>query len=265
MKLSIIVALLATALATPAYADVSIKQITNGRGLGFGGKMEGTTYIKGNRMRSDVVDGKTVNTIIFDLDAQRMYVFDSRRKEADVWDMAAFASELSKSVDASKMKTSLTPNGQTKTIAGQTATGYTLDLSMPAALGGSNDLSMMVTMTGPVWIVKGAPGTADYLNFYKAAAEKGWIFTNPSAAKGAPGQARAMTEMYRQLAATGGIAYEIDTQTRMGPASGGNPIGGLLGRIGNVSMTTTVQSVETGPLSDDMFAPPAGYKLNQKK
>ena len=48
-------------------------------------------------------------------------------------------------------------------------------------------------------------------------------------------------------------------------ASGGNPLGGLLGRIGTVSMTTLVQSVETGTLSDDLFAPPAGDKLNLKK
>ena len=35
--------------------------------------------------------------------------------------------------------------------------------------------------------------------------------------------------------------------------------------MGNMSMTSTVQSVETGALADDLFAPPAGYKLNQKK
>jgi hypothetical protein len=46
--------------------------------------------------------------------------------------------------------------------------------------------------------------------------------------------------------------------------AGGNPLGGLLARIGNVSTASTVQSVETGALADDLFAPP-GYKLNQKK
>ena len=39
----------------------------------------------------------------------------------------------------------------------------------------------------------------------------------------------------------------------------------LLSKIGNVTMTTTVDSVEVAPLADDLFAPPAGYKLNQKK
>ena len=45
----------------------------------------------------------------------------------------------------------------------------------------------------------------------------------------------------------------------------GNPLGGLLARMGNMSMATTIQSVETSPLADDLFAPPTGYKLNQKK
>jgi len=35
--------------------------------------------------------------------------------------------------------------------------------------------------------------------------------------------------------------------------------------MGNVTMTTTVDSVDVAPLADDLFAPPAGYKLNQKK
>jgi hypothetical protein len=35
--------------------------------------------------------------------------------------------------------------------------------------------------------------------------------------------------------------------------------------MGAMSMTNTVQSVETGTLGADMFAPPAGYKLNVRK
>jgi hypothetical protein len=32
-----------------------------------------------------------------------------------------------------------------------------------------------------------------------------------------------------------------------------------------MSMATTIQSVETGALADNLFAPPSDYKLNQKK
>jgi hypothetical protein len=264
MKTILITSVLAFGVASPAFADLTIKQSSNGKGLGLSGQATGVAYIKGHKMRSDVVDGDKTQSVVFDLDAQKMYVFDSKKKEADVWDMAAFTAELAKTVDTSKAKASLTPNGQTKQIAGQEASGYTVDISMPATLGGNAEMAMTVNMSGPVWIVKNAPGTSDYVGFYKAAAEKGWIFTDPRAAKGSPGPAKAMTELYKQIVDIGGIAYETDTQIKMS-GSGNNPLGGLLARMGNVSISTAVSSTETTALADDLFAPPAGYKLNPKK
>ncbi len=260
-------AALVLSLAAPAAADLTLKQTMNGKGMGVNGASSGTAYIKGNKMRSEMQVGDRTQIAIFDLDAQKMYSFDSKKKEADVWDMAAFSAELAKTVDTSAMKASLKPNGQTKQINGQTATGYELEISMPSAIGGNPDMVMTVTMTGTTWIVKNAPGTADYINFYKAAAEKGWIFSDPRAAKSSPGQARATVEMYKQFADAGGIAYETDMQMKVSSTGGGaaNPLGGLLARMGNMSMATTIQSIETGALGDDLFAPPAGYKLNQKK
>lgn len=267
MKFIVAAAALFIGCASPAFADLTIKTTQEGKGLLVSGEHKSTTFIRGNKMRTDLVDGdKTVSTI-FDIDAQKMFFFDSKKKEYDVWDVAALNGELSKSVDTSKMKASLTPNGQTKQIAGQTATGYTMEMSIPAAMGGGSELNMVVTVTGPMWIVKGAPGSDDYIRLYKAMAEKGFILTDPRAAKASPGQARAMTEVYNQVAAAGGIAYEIEQQIKMGAGGGGggNPLGGLLARMSTMNMHTTVTGVETGTLSDEMFAPPAGYKANQKK
>jgi hypothetical protein len=255
-------AAIAVAVAAPALADVTIKQTTEGKGLGLGGKTSGVGYFKGGKMRSDVAIGDKTQTVIFDVDAQKMYSFDSKKKEADVWDMAAFADELSKSVDASSIKASIKPNGQTKQIGGHTAAGYDTEITLDSAFGGSKDMMISVTLQGPTWIVKGAPGAADYARFYTAAADKGFIFSDPRAAKAQPGQAKAMAEMYRQFAAIGGVPYQSEIQIKIG---GSGPMAGLMSRMGNISMTTTVDSVEAGPLPDDLFAPPPGYKLNQKK
>ena len=122
---------------------------------------------------------------------------------------------------------------------------------------------MTVTLEGPVWIVAKRAGRRRlHARFYKTAVEKGWIFSDPRAAKAQPGQAKAMAEMYNQIAATGGIPYQTEIQIKLG---GGGPNGGLLAKMGNVTMTTTIDSVEVGPVADDMFTPPAGYKLNAKK
>jgi hypothetical protein len=262
MKLIFIGTVLALGLALPAHADVTLKQTTGGKGMGISGTTNGVTYIKGNKMRTDVVIGDKTQTMLFDVDAQKLYMFDSKKKEADVWDMASFAGELSKAVDVSTAKASVKANGQTKQIAGQSAAGYDMEVSMQSALGGSKDMMMTVTLSGPMWIVKNAPGSADYSRFYKAGVEKGWIFSDPRGAKAQPGQAKAMAEMYRQMAEIGGIAYESDMQIKM---SGSGPMAAILSKIGNVTMTTKVDSVDVAPLADDLFAPPAGYKLNPKK
>ena len=263
MKRLALAALVALVVSVaPASADVTLKSSSSGKGLGMGGDMTTVTYIKGNKMRTDTVTGDTTRTMIFDVDAQRLYSFDSKKKEADAWDMQAFGKNLQSSVDTANMKASIKANGQTKQIAGKSASGYDMELSLPATMGGRDGMKMTIMLSGPIWIVKGAPGTAEYINFYKGAVEKGWIFSDPRGAKGNPGQAKAMAEMYRQLAATGGIPYEQETSIKMG---GEGPMAGMLAKMGGMTMTQTVQSVETGALAADLFAPPAGYKIKEQK
>lgn len=262
MNYRILAAILSIGLAVSAHADTTIKQNTNGKGLGISGNATGTTYIKGNKMRSEIALGDKTQTTIFDLDAQKLYIFDSKKKEADVWDMAAFAQEVSKNVDLSSMKASFKPNGQNKDINGHAATGYDMDVSVQSAMNGNKSMMMTVNVQGPVWMVKSSPAAADYDHFYQAAVEKGWIFSDPRAAKAQPGQAKAMAEVYKQIAAAGGVAYETNMQVKV---SGEGPMAGILARLGNMSFATSVADVQTGSLSDDLFAPPADYKLNPKK
>jgi hypothetical protein len=250
------------ALAVPLLGDVAIKQTTTGKGMGVAAAGATTTYIKGMKMRTEVEARGTVMTTIFDVENQKMFIFDSKKKSADVWDMQAFSQEMAKSVQTGDVKASVKPNGETKEVAGKTATGYDLETSVPATIGGEGGMTMTVTLRGPMWIVKGAPGTADYMAFYKAAAEKGWIFSDPRAAKGSPGQAKATAEMYRLLASTGGVPYETEMTISI---AGEGPMASVMARMGGMSMTSTVQSVDTTALDDALFAPPAGYKLVPKK
>lgn len=258
MTRRMLAAVLAFVMWASAHADVTMKATGTGKGLGMSANTPSTTYIKGLKMRVESVLGKKNHITIFDVENQKMYVLDSKRMEADVWDMAAFADELSKSVSTEGMRSSIKPNGQTKSIAGQTAEGYDMEIVVPATIGGESGMAVTMVLSGVTWIAKGAPGTADYAAFYNGAAEKGWIFTDPRAAKGSPGQAKAMAEMYKEFAKLGGVPYEsqIDVKTQ-----GEGMMGGLMSRLGGLSMTTTTESVETGPLADDLFLPPADYTL----
>ncbi len=252
---------LSAAVALPAAADVTIKMTTGGKGMGMSTSSTGTTYIKGSKMRSDLQMGDKTQTTIFDLDAQKMYIFDSGKKEADVWDMAAFGKEIGVNIDTAKVQGAIKPNGKTKAFGSLTAAGYDMEISVPATMGGNKDMAMTVTMVGPVWIVKDAPGAAEYTRFYKTAAEKGWIFSDPRAAQGSPGQAKAMAQMYTEFAKTGGIPYE--TVMNIKP-EGGGAMGGLMAKVGGMQTTTTTDSVEVGPLADELFQVPADYKLKQQ-
>ena len=259
MTRSILAAILAFALSAPAYADVTIKSTATGKGLGMSGTTTSVTYIKGLKMRVEATAGSKNVTSIYDVDAQKLYILDAKKNEADLWDMSAFAQELSKSVSADGMRTSLTPNGQTKSISGQNADGYDIDIVVPANVAGN---AVTIAMTGTSWIAKGAPGAAEYAAFYKGAGEKGWIFTDPRAAQGAPGQAKAMAEMYKQFAEIGGMPYESQLDIK---AQGEGMVAAMMARMGSMSTTTITDSVETGPIADDLFVPPADYKVKQRQ
>jgi hypothetical protein len=218
----ILIAACAAALAFAAGADVTLKTTSTGKGFGISGSTTSTTYIKGLKMRTDATAGKKNISTIFDVDAQKMYVLDAKDKEAQAWDMAAFASQLSSTVSAEGMQASMKPNGQAKTIGGQNTDGYDIDIVVPTNVGG---MQMTIHMTGTSWIAKGAPGSAEYAAFYQGAAEKGWIFSDPRAAQGSPGQAKAMAQMYTEFARIGGLPYE--TVMNIKP-EGGGAMGGLM-------------------------------------
>ena len=259
MKRVILLAGVMLVVSAPLFADVTIKATNSGKVMGMSGDMQTTTYVKGMKMRVDTVSGDTTRTSIYDVENQKLYTFDNKKKEADVWDMAAFSAEVSKSVSVQGMTSSVKANGQTKQVAGKTANGYDIVVTVPADVSG---MKMTMNLTGTTWVVKGAPGTADYIAFYKAAAEKGWIFSDPRAAKGQPGQAKAMSQMYEQYAKLDGLPYATDMNMK---ASGEGPMAAMMAKMGNMTMTTVTESVDTSVLAADMFAPPAGYKLNAKK
>jgi hypothetical protein len=248
----------AFALAFAAHADVTLKSTATGKGFGISGSTTSTTYIKGLKMRTDTTAGKKQLSTIFDVDAQKMYILDVEDKKARVWDMAAFATELSSHVAPEGMQASVKANGQTKVVSGQNTDGYDIAIVVPTTVGG---MEMTMHLTGTTWIAKGVPGSADYAAFYQGAADKGWIFSDPRAAQGAPGQAKAMAQMYTEFAKIGGLPLETVMDIK---PEGGGAMGGIMAKVGGMQTTTTTDSVETGAVADDLFQVPADYKIEQQ-
>jgi hypothetical protein len=258
-----IVAIGVALAAAPAFADVTITMTQGGKGMGMSGEGPAVTYIKGDKMRTEVTMRGNKMVTIFDLDAQRMISLDERKKEAEVWDLAQVRDNMG-AVATSDVGVKMTPTGQTRQIAGYTAQGYemvaTIDMS---GVGGeeAKGMALKSTVSGPVWLSKEAPGQADYARFYTAMAEKGFFMMNPQQAKAQPGQARTMAAMYRSMAESG-VPLHTELQIKI-DAEG--PMGAMLAKMGSFSMTSTVTGISTEPLSDDLFAVPAGFKTREKK
>jgi hypothetical protein len=259
---ALVLPVVALAFACPAYADVTIKQTMTGKGMGMLSTVPTLSYIKGNRMRTDATIGDRTQSTIVDLDTQTLYILDSSKKEADVFDIAAFSQEVGAGVDLARMKVAFKPNGKTKEILGTAATGFDLEVTVPAAIGAGPETSMVMTLAGLAWMVKDVPGAAEIVRFQKVAAEKGWLFSNPIAAGGQAGPGKAIVEIFKQFGEAGGVAYEMDMQIKVDASA---PMADILAKMGPMSFSTKVDSIDISPLADDLFAVPAGYKLNVKK
>ena len=136
MTRRMLAAAVALAALSPAQADVTLKATAEGRGLGMSGSTSNLTYIKGLKMRSEATSGKASNVTIFDVDAQKMYILNDKKKQAEVWDMAAFAQQIGQSVVDENVRASMTANGQTKTVDADPATPLLYVLSDDLQLRG---------------------------------------------------------------------------------------------------------------------------------
>lgn len=112
MTRAALASILVLSLVVPATADVTITQSTTGKGMGLSGTTTGTTYIRDAKMRTDLVTGDTTRSTVFDLDTQKMYSFDSKKQEADVYDLRVLQADMTKGTDVAAMKATTTPNGK---------------------------------------------------------------------------------------------------------------------------------------------------------
>jgi hypothetical protein len=224
-----------------ARADVTVRLVAKGP-LGDSNIVN---YIKGNRMRSETTFGARQMISIIDVTAKQMVVLDPGTREATTYDLTKIADQIRKTTRPEDTKVSFTPTGETKELLGRQCAGYNLTLTMSVAMG---QTPMKVTIGGPVWLAKDAPGSQDWATFYKNAGDSGLFFGGPG---GGAAEARSQALMYKTLADAGGMPYqqEIHVKTEGGPKPAPE--------MPTVVMTVT--EVSTDSIADDKFQVPAGY------
>ena len=252
------------ACATAARADVTVNTSTSGKAsfMNVGG--DGTTLIKGKRQRSDSMVGGRPVSLIIDIDNMRFVELDDKKKSATITPLASIADDLAK-VGVGAMQATLTRTSQTKTVSGMPCTVHDIRVTMPFTPMGEpgQGMDMNMVLSGTVCLSTSAPGLADYQAFYRAAADSGFIFGNPAAAKSPTGaaQAKAYAALTKKMAEAGMALESHVTLT----AAGDNPMAGMMAKLAASDITTTVTKVEVGDLPADRFDIPAGYKVKTQK
>jgi hypothetical protein len=244
-------------VASPAFADVTItSQVTGKMG---GGSTQSVTYVKGGKMRTDSTRMGSPMSIIIDVDNQKFISLNHAKKEATVFEMAQFRETVEKGLKGGKATATLTPNGETKQIAGRTCTGYLSKVSAPMAIG--NDSSMTMVMSGPVFIAKGAPGSEDLANFYRTASAKGSMLSDPSQAR-AGGAGQGMSDLYKAIAEIGGVPYAMEISMSV---EGTGPTAQMMSKgMGGIMYSSTVTNVSTANIPASEFDVPPGYAVKTK-
>jgi hypothetical protein len=251
-------------VAGAAQADVAVTTTTTGKAsiINVGG--EGVTRIKGQRQRSDQTMGGKPQSLIIDIDNRRFVDVDDKKKSARVTPLDSIAEQLQK-VGVGTIEAKLTRTAQTKTVAGHACTVHDVQVALPfSPTGASGDgMDLTMVMTGTVCLSTSAPGLADYQAFYRAAADSGFIFGDPRAAKSPTGaaQAKAYAALTRKMAEAG-MALESEVHIT---AEGTSPMASMFAKLAKSDITTVVTKIEAGELPADVFDIPAGYKVKTDK
>ncbi len=256
---TVMVALGLVAWATTASADVRMVAQMTGKMMGRTPSGETVTYIKGNKMRTDQTMGGAELSTIMDVDAGELITINHKNKEAEIWNVTELAKTMQDTgITASGVNVKITPNGEVKEIVGFKATGHDITASVKSEM--AQGMAMTVTISGPAFLSTEAPGAKDYAAFYMAAADKGFFFGDPRAAKAQPGNAKGMMALYKSMAEKG-----IPLQsTQVIKLSGDGPAAAVA-RMGGGEITSTVTSISADPVDADIFTVPAGYKVNRQK
>lgn len=243
---------------SPVRADVTITSTQTGKMAGGDG-IEVVQRVKGGKMRSDMTRNGDKTSIIFDVDAGKMITVDHKKKEAIELPVSQVTESVEKVGDAD-VESTLTPTSETKQVAGYACTVYQSDVKVKFSPGGGEGgMQMRVLLNGPVCLSKTAPGMKDMAQFYTNAVEKGWIFTDPRAAKAQPGPAKAFQKMYKAWADAG---VPLSSETTM-KFDGAGMLTGMMNKMLGGPMTQTVTKIDTAAIDDAEFAVPAGYKIKK--
>ncbi len=246
MKRVLLVLVALILLAPTAFADVTVTASVSILAAAMNADGTMTTYAKGTKFLSDgSVAGQNVS-ILSDAATKQQWTINHGTKTIEPLDAAKAMAAMP--ISFGEAKVSVTANGQKKDILGRSCEGYTIDISIPATVGGE---AITMRMVGPAWVAKDGAGVAEYKASNKAFTEVG--MSTSILAQGPQGKGMAAAT---KALADAGMVLEQELKMTM---EGTGQMAQMLGQNAGATITMKVTAITTDPIPDSKFALPEGY------
>jgi len=252
------------------HADVTVVQTTTIEGgmaamAGQSMSPKTTSRIKGKKARNDIDAQMLQMSTIADLDANQVILLRPDQKTAQLMTSPNGASAGKGAAGAAPaVDSSLKATGRSQVIDGIKCDEFTFTVSMnmgemnpggqmpPEALEAMKGVKM--NMSGSLWVAKDVPGAGEYIAFQKAAASTDLS----SILSGASGMMPGMDKMMKAMGSVNGMTYMSEMTMTI---DGTGQIAEMMQQMGPMKITTKVTSINTDPISDDLFKVPEGYSM----
>ena len=227
-------ALMCAAVATPVFADVTLR-LKGIEGLAGDRQSEITEYRKGLKWRVDYTSNGLTSSTIQDASSGTWVMLWPNSKRADVIDSSRMSESFAKS-GFPETRHSIMPTAQSRQIAGSTCTVHHVKTSFAYPERERSPARTMV-MEGSTCLVKNGPGQADFIAFHRASAKS-------------VGGLDPRQELHRQMTELG-VPFATEITISLG---GGGPMAGMKAID---THTAEVIAVSAAPIPDSMFEIPA--------
>jgi len=241
-------------LASLEPSGVVVKESAITRSSGKTVESQVVYSIKGPTLRVHHGTGATGLVHIYDAAAGRLVILDREKQQADIYDAAKASAEVEKTLPSARITADLKPTGRTRQLLGVPCEEYSFLIKAP--LSGN----VILARSGTAWIARQGAGVAEYVAFFRAARDV-LIAGSINVPKTYLAVDRTETELYRRIAALGGIPYALDMKIEV---EGSGITASLLRTMVAASRTVTTTVVDTAPLDDQVFAIPAGWRTRNK-
>jgi len=239
-------------LPLPDHADVTITQRLGIKGQNPVSGRVRKIMIKGQKMRIESQRDSGLFITVFDLDAGREMVWESKGKVASVFDLAEESTRHKK--DLKLFKTSVQPTGETKQVLGVTCQElrYELVAAKPPMRGSGTRL------TGTICVSHGVPGSADFAQFAQEAKSHGYLLGATSDV------VDPLSVLFLAIADLDGLPLESSERYENSGFMVA-PGAGVFTSDLSTEAYSVVTDIANDPLSEELFRTPDGRKIKKDR